>query len=688
MKKKQVTTDPLLTPVPMREDVDALGVTFRRPRVFIVDDEEAVTDLLSSYLEGEGYEVRSFTDPIQAFGQIAKARPDVVLADLQMPTMPGLEMMTRAAAVSPETVFIIITAFTTIDTLMNAIRFCVHDYLTKPFASPETVRLVVRNAQKKKALETLSRMQATVTGTILKLGEIPCLGESRDAFFGLAGRVFSKILGADAVACMFRSEGRNVCRISSDLPLAESPAGLMLKAAARGMPDPAPWLKSTVSQEYENKDITSPMVQKVESLLSLPVMGLDGVEAHYVAAHSEPSAFTRDSVKMALSFARSVTIIVQRHFMGASHEHQMIIDLLHHLREGVVVIDREYIVRFANPQGRKILGVAQDADPGECIAALDAVDPALVDRQDPRSFTRSLQKQVSVTVDGIDLSFDVQVYSIQTPTKVAYRVIIFRDITHLKRERSRIEGLNMQLRQLNKELTERAARLEAMNKELDSFAYIASHDLQEPFRHIEIFVQFLERDLGLSQKLPNDIEYLLQQIVKNVDVAKRILADLRTLSRVTRMRNPYRNIGLVDLVEDVLQRFSDTLPQRNGRVVVKDLPEVVCDGIKMKEVLHNLISNALKYNDSTQPTVTISAESNGDVHTVCVEDNGIGIDKEYHEYIFQACRRIPGKMDVQGSGLGLAIAKKVVEEHGGRIWVESALGSGAKFYFTIPKGLG
>jgi len=199
-----------------------------------------------------------------------------------------------------------------------------------------------------------------------------------------------------------------------------------------------------------------------------------------------------------------------------------------------------------------------------------------VHRQDSRNFARSLQKQVAVIVDGIELSFDVQVYSIQTPTKVSYRVIIFRDVTHLKRERTRIEALNAQLKQLNAELTERASRLEAANKELDSFAYIASHDLQEPFRHIEIFVQFLERDLGVERELPQEIEYLLQQIVKNVDVAKRMLADLRTLSRVTRMRNPYRNVALVDLVEEVL-RHGHRAPARV--FAFDDLPDTI-QGVK------------------------------------------------------------------------------------------------------------
>jgi signal transduction histidine kinase/FixJ family two-component response regulator len=668
----------------MREDVDALGVSFRSARVFIVDDEAAVLDLLSGYIEGEGYDVRTFTDPLQALSAIAKYRPEVVLADLQMPVLPGLELMTRAAAVSPDSCFIIITAFTTVDTLIEAIRFGVHDYLTKPFSSPDAVRLVVRNAHKKRSLETLNRMQATVTGTILKLSEVSCLGDTRDAFFSLAGRVLSRILEAPTVASVYRSGKDYSCHVSTEYLLSNAATDQLLAMAMNSMGAAGAFARCNVAQELSREDITAPTVHEFKSLVPVAVMGLEGVEAQYVVAHPEAGAFRRDAVKMALSFARSVTLIAQRHFMGATHEHQMIVDLLHHLRDGVVVVDKDYAVRFVNPQARKILGVIPEAELSVCLDAVDSIDPSLAGRGAPSGFSHSVQKQVAVRVEGHELFFDVQVYAIQTPTKVAYRVIIFRDVTHLRRERSRIEALNVELKNLNRELTDRASRLEAVNKELDSFAYIASHDLQEPFRHIEIFVQFLERDLGLRQSLPDDILYLLQQISKNVDVAKRLLSDLRTLSRVTRMRNPYRRTSMVDLVEEVLQRFSDTVQQKGARVVVEELPEVVCDAIKMKEVFHNLVSNALKYNESESPRIAISATQDKGEVTFCVEDNGIGIEPEYFEYVFQACRRIPHKGEVQGSGLGLAIVRKIIEEHGGRVWVESEVGKGSRFLFMLP----
>jgi signal transduction histidine kinase/FixJ family two-component response regulator len=675
---------PAVSPFSSQEELDKLGVCFRKPTVYIVDDESAVLELLDDYLEGQGYDISSFSKGVDALYRIERDRPEVVLVDLNMPDIHGLELIQLARRTSPDTSFIVITGYTTVDTVMTSLRSGVNDYLTKPFSSPESVRMVVRNTVEKQRLEAVSRLHATVTSTILKLGEVSCVGETREEFFNLVGSVLKKVLSGTAVCVVYQGPQRLLCHIQTANPLsAQAREHLQATAlSAFGTGGAADTVE--LKMKLLNPELTAPLVDQLNSTLPLPILGLSGIEAQVVVAHSSREAFDREEVKVALSLTRNVNLIVQRHFLGATHEHQMIVDLLHHLRDGVVVIDREYDVRYVNPQARKILGLAPEASLQDALTALSRIDKSLVASRSPRSFLAALQKQVTVNLDGVELFFDVQAYTFYTPTKVAYRMILFRDVTHLRRERARIERLNQRLSVLNQELTERNARLETMNKELDSFAYIASHDLQEPFRHIEIFVQYLEQELLQQGQLPGESNYLLGQIGKNVEIAKRLLGDLRTLSRVTRMRNPHVKVKLTELLEEVLERFGDQIEERQVKITVTDLPEFRCDAVKMKEVFHNLISNSLKYNDKDVPEIDIGAARLEDSHLIWLGDNGIGIEEEYHEYVFQACRRIPYKDEVDGSGLGLAIVKKVVEEHGGTIWVESELGQGAKFLMRLP----
>mgnify|MGYP002725831472 CR=1 FL=1 len=140
-------------------------------------------------------------------------------------------------------------------------------------------------------------------------------------------------------------------------------------------------------------------------------------------------------------------------------------------------------------------------------------------------------------------------------------------------------------------------------------------------------------------------------------------------------------------MEDVLDRVGDALADAQVQVTVKRRPDARCDPIKRKELFHNLISNAIKYKAAENPTIEIGAEEKEDANLVYVQDNGIGIEEEYHEYIFQACRRIPHKEEIKGSGLGLAIVKKIAEEHGGTVTVRSEVGEGARFEVLIPKSV-
>ena len=666
------------------------GLNFRLPQVVIIDDEEAVTELLEGYLEqANAYEINCYNDAFEGLKAIARTRPEVALVDLKMPGMHGMQLVSDAQKVSPATSFVVISGFTTIDTLLDAIRQGVHDYLTKPFSSAEAVRLVVRNAVKKHELESQVLLHANIANAIVRLGELNAVGEARSSFFEMVREIFMGLLDADICVALYREGDGLAFHGDTNLPVTEAAVEQLLLLALREMGIPDTPLEIWRRVRLLSFELGDDKRDGFASIVTLSIPVVDGIEAQLVLAHTRPGAFAQEAVRAALALAQNVGIVVQRQILGVSSEHQMIVDLLHHLKDGVVVLDRTYQIRYVNTQARRILGMSDAAPVDTAVSAIATIDPSLVAPGPTNNFMAGLQKQVEVVINGEQRFFDVDAYAFYTPNKVGYRIVLFRDITHLRREKEKIERLNRRLNSLNDELRERNLRLEGLVKELDSFAYIASHDLQEPFRHIEIFAQFLERDLGAMGEVPDDVRYHIEQIEQNVDVARRLLGDLRTLSRITRMTNPYQTVDLVELVAEVLERFEPDIQQRQARVTVHELPSAYGDPIKLKEVFHNLIGNALKYGvTGSEPVLDISAEAKRGEVLVTVADEGIGVDPKYHDYIFEPCRRIPHGDEIRGSGLGLAIARKVAEEHGGRLWVESALGEGAAFKFTLPAGDG
>jgi len=239
----------------------------------------------------------------------------------------------------------------------------------------------------------------------------------------------------------------------------------------------------------------------------------------------------------------------------------------------------------------------------------------------------------------------------------------------------------------NEEVEEQKRLLQASNKELDSFVYTASHDLRAPLRGIDGLVKFIEEDY--SDKFDSQgLEYL-KKIRTSASRMKQLIDDLLTLSRISRIKNPYEEVNMEELVSSVLSRIEFDIKQYKVEMkVAPHLPVVRCDRIKMQEVFFNLISNAVKFsskNKSTGPKVEVGYCDKQDAHEFYVRDNGIGIDKKYHNEIFGIFRRLHTQEEYEGTGAGLSIVKKIIEDHQGQIRLDSEPGKGATFYFTIPK---
>jgi signal transduction histidine kinase len=230
-------------------------------------------------------------------------------------------------------------------------------------------------------------------------------------------------------------------------------------------------------------------------------------------------------------------------------------------------------------------------------------------------------------------------------------------------------------------------QLKATQKEMDEYTYVISHDLKEPLRGIEAFSKFLVEDY--RDKLDEDGRHHVDVIRNSALRMQRLINDLLKFSRLGQQKNPFAPVGLNAMLMHVRVNLQYALDAKKVDLRVDKLPTVMCDATAMTEVFHNLISNAVKYNDKPRPVVEVGCEERADPHTgqseyvIHVRDNGMGIQQEYFEKIFQIFQRL--QRDDEGTGIGLTIVKRVVEWHGGRIWVESEVGNGTTFYFTLPK---
>lgn len=239
------------------------------------------------------------------------------------------------------------------------------------------------------------------------------------------------------------------------------------------------------------------------------------------------------------------------------------------------------------------------------------------------------------------------------------------------------------------DITEREKAMEALkrsNAELEQFAYAASHDLQEPLRMIINNLSLLERHS--HGKLDHRDELYLTAAVESGRRMRELIDDLLAYSRIDKQAKPFTDVDMTAVMRSTVEVFQGRIDELGAKVSWREMPTIVADEPLMRKLMENLVGNALKFHGPEKPEVTITTEERPYDYLFRVQDNGIGIGKEDQARIFEMFTRLHGEGEYPGTGIGLAIAKKIVDRHGGAIWVESEEGKGATFLFTIPRDIG
>ncbi|MFA6455471.1 MAG: PAS domain S-box protein [Bacteroidota bacterium] len=261
-------------------------------------------------------------------------------------------------------------------------------------------------------------------------------------------------------------------------------------------------------------------------------------------------------------------------------------------------------------------------------------------------------------------------------------------ITALRDDDNKLKGFS----KITRDITERKRAddllqkafhdLERSNKDLEQFAYVASHDLQEPLRMVSSFTQLLER--RYKDKLDKDAQDFIAFAVDGANRMQRLINDLLEYSRLTTRGKEFTTVDTNSVLAQVFANLQAKIDETHAIITKDDLPVIVADESQMIRILQNLIDNALKFKHDSAPIIHLSAHVEGGFYIFSVRDNGIGIDQQYADKVFQIFQRLNNSKEYPGTGIGLAMCKRVIERHGGKIWFESELEKGTTFFFTIP----
>ncbi len=260
---------------------------------------------------------------------------------------------------------------------------------------------------------------------------------------------------------------------------------------------------------------------------------------------------------------------------------------------------------------------------------------------------------------------------------------VTRDVTAAKHLEERLLAESDLLRATIEEARKTAAELGRSNAELEQFAYVASHDLQEPLRAVASCVQLLKK--RYEGKLDDRAEEFITHAVEGTKRMQALITDLLAYSRVGTHAHAFELVSGEEVLEEALANLTMAVQESGAMVSHDPLPTLRADGAQLAQLFQNLIGNAIKFRTDRPPVIRIAVRPEADGWLFSVTDNGIGIEPQYFERVFRVFQRLHTRARYPGTGIGLAICKKIVERHGGRIWIESRPEQGSTFYFTLPQ---
>ena len=417
----------------------------------------------------------------------------------------------------------------------------------------------------------------------------------------------------------------------------------------------------------------------IKSYLSVPIYNQDSIVGVQVITSSKTEAFDQDELILLENISKQIQSAVDNaqkaEALFKSEEYNKL--LIANIKDyAIFMLDNDGYVENWNKGAETLIGYMDSEILGEAYSKFyfpDDIDSGIpsnclkiasvdnayehdiwIVKKDQTSFWANIMINSLRDIDGDLIGYSVAMHDITEKKKAA------------------------------EELEEYAAKLERSNEELEQFAYVASHDLQEPLRMVGSYLGLLER--RYKDQIDKDASDFIFYAVDGAKRMQILINDLLSYSRVSTGGKPFEVVNCRELINGILKNLEVSIKESGAAITLGRLPDqFVVDKTQISQLFQNLTGNALKFCKNRKPEIEISAEDDGNRWVFVVKDNGIGIEPEYFEKIFIIFQRLHGKKDYIGTGIGLSICKKIVLRHDGDIWVNSEIGKGSTFHFTIPK---